>query len=89
MQVFLRQTKSKVADPSGSGYSDLEEWVLDTEGVNLAEVWFDSAPLAPDQERQHSECIAQLLDAAASPGPGVVGLPPCYCTQRCSSKSEQ
>ena len=37
-QVFLRQTKSKVADPSGSGYSDLEEWVLDTEGVNLAEV---------------------------------------------------
>ena len=38
VQVFLRQTKSKVADPSGSGYSDLEEWVLDTEGVNLAEV---------------------------------------------------
>ena len=36
--MFLRQTKSKVADPSGSGYSDLEEWVLDTEGVNLAEV---------------------------------------------------
>ena len=38
--MFLRQTKSKVADPSGSGYSDLEEWVLDTEGVNLAEVQF-------------------------------------------------
>ena len=36
-KVFLRQTKSKVADFSGRGFSEVEEWVLDTEGVNLAE----------------------------------------------------
>ena len=36
--MFLRQTKSRVPDQGGRGFSDLEEWVLDTEGVNLAEV---------------------------------------------------
>lgn len=38
-KVFLRQTKSRVPDfTTGRGFSEVEEWVLDTEGVNLAEV---------------------------------------------------
>jgi hypothetical protein len=35
-KVFLRQQKSLFPDPAGeNGYRQEEEWVLDTEGVNL------------------------------------------------------
>ena len=39
-KVFLRDAKSTNPDPSpsGDGFRDQNEWVLDTEGTNLLEV---------------------------------------------------
>lgn len=38
-KVFLRQIKTKIANMQGSqGFTEVEEWVLDTEGVNLETV---------------------------------------------------
>ena len=45
-KVFLRDAKSTFPDasPSGDGYRDHNEWVLDTEGTNLLEVRPPAAP---------------------------------------------
>jgi hypothetical protein len=38
-KVFIRETEQFVPDDaSGQGYKKQTEWMLDTEGVNLAEV---------------------------------------------------
>lgn len=40
-KVFLRDAKSTFPDPTGhgDGFKDQNEWVLDTEGTNLLEVF--------------------------------------------------
>ncbi|KAK9808301.1 hypothetical protein WJX73_009827 [Symbiochloris irregularis] len=59
-KVFIRQIKSKVADmQGGQGFSEIEEWVLDTEGVNLAEVL---AMKDVDSRRTTTNHVVEVVD---------------------------
>lgn len=58
-KVFMRQTKTSMVDPLSGEYKGGEEWVLDTDGVNLLGCMSHSAV---DHTRTYSNDVCEIFE---------------------------